>query len=503
MLVVLGLLICCCPVQAGIIIKPSINPEDLLGTLSVTSNPSGADIFIDGSNAGQTPLSKSLAIGTYTITVSKTGYVEQSRQIEIKSRSTTTANFQLIPSISTGILSLDSTPSGATIFIDNVAKGTTPVTVQNFRVGTYTITLKKAGYQDITEMVNVVAGQTTTFSPVLKPLAASGTISVNSVPTGASVYFDGTSKGQTPTTITGVSTGSHTLQLTKIGYTEYSAPVTVYAGQTLPLTITLTPSGPIPDPNPQTTGSISVSSDPTGAKVTLDGEFKGTTPVTLSGVKAGDHTVKLTLSGYSDYSAALSVVGGEVTPLKATLIQSLPNSTKGSVSIASIPAGAQVLLRGQDRGKTPVSVTDLEAGDYPIILNLEGYNSWPGTISVTSGQTTSITLKLTPINQDNNTPLTGTGSLIITSSPSGANVYLNGDLKGTTPLTLQNVDAGFQKLLFTMNGYADTEEIVEVKSGGTEKVAVTMKGGNKMPGFTAVLGIISIIGVILLIRGRR
>lgn len=501
-LIVLAVWSVCIPTSASNVINPNVNPGDFIGTLSVTTTPAGAEVWIDGALSGTTPFSKGLTIGTHTLLVKKTGYRDASQQVEISSRATTTVRYEMIRTIPVGTLILDSTPRGASIFVDTIAKGTTPITVQNFNTGSYTITLKLAGYSDVTDTVTVTADRTTTFSPVLKPLAASGTISVNSVPSGASVYLDGVSKGQTPTTITGVGAGPHTILLVTSGYNEYSEQVTVNAGQTLPLTITLTQSGPIPNPNPPTTGSISVSSDPIGAKVTLDGESSGTTPVTLSGVTAGSHTVKITLSGYSDYSAAISVVGGEDTPLKATLIKSLPNSMKGSISIASIPSGAQVIMRGQDWGKTPVTVTDLEAGDYPLTLNLEGYNPWPGTISVASGQTTSFTLTLTKVNNDNYTSPTGTGSLIITSSPSGAKVYLKGDLKGITPLTIQNVDAGFHKFLFTLNGYTDTEEIVEVKSGGTEKVAVTMNGGNKMPGFTALIGIVSVLTLILIIRKK-
>jgi hypothetical protein len=70
----------------------------------------------------------------------------------------------------------------------------------------------------------------------------SGSIQVNSSPTGATIYLDGTSTGKTTDAlITDVSPGSHTIKLTKSGYSDYTETVTVTDGDTATVDATLTP----------------------------------------------------------------------------------------------------------------------------------------------------------------------------------------------------------------------------------------------------------------------
>ena len=60
-----------------------------------------------------------------------------------------------------GSIEISSSPTGATIYIDDVANGTTPRTIDDIIVGSYKITLKKSGYQDWAKMVKVVEDETT------------------------------------------------------------------------------------------------------------------------------------------------------------------------------------------------------------------------------------------------------------------------------------------------------------------------------------------------------
>ena len=140
----------------------------------------------------------------------------------------------------TGSISARSTPTGATILVDGVNKGTTPITFTGISAGSHTIVLKKTGYTDYSTSVTVTAGQTASVSATLTNQPVTGSISVSSSPTGASVYLDGTYSGKTtPTSITGVTAGSHTVRCTKSGYIDQSQFVTVYAGKTASSTFIL------------------------------------------------------------------------------------------------------------------------------------------------------------------------------------------------------------------------------------------------------------------------
>src|SRR3989344_4321231 len=128
-------------------------------------------------------------------------------------------------------------------------------------------------------------------------------IYVTSNPSGATAYTKKTSqtdqyyvnKGTTSLTIQNLESGvSYTLKLVKTGYqTHYK---TFTAGSLLSYNAVLTPSG-------GGTGTLKVSSTPTGANVYVDGVLKGVTPLTgyLSvTLNVGNHQLKLTKTGYND-----------------------------------------------------------------------------------------------------------------------------------------------------------------------------------------------------------
>lgn len=66
-------------------------------------------------------------------------------------------------------------------------------------------------------------------------------------------------------------------------------------------------------------GTISVNSEPSGASVYLDGELKGTTPITVSEVSAGAHEIKFMKKGYKEWSKSISVSGGSTSDISVSL----------------------------------------------------------------------------------------------------------------------------------------------------------------------------------------
>ncbi|MGC4084074.1 MAG: PEGA domain-containing protein [Vicinamibacterales bacterium] len=58
-----------------------------------------------------------------------------------------------------------------------------------------------------------------------------------------------------------------------------------------------------------------------GARVFVDGKMVGTTPLLLDAVAAGDHTVRLDLTGFSSWSSTATVTGGGRTRVSGSLEQ--------------------------------------------------------------------------------------------------------------------------------------------------------------------------------------
>jgi hypothetical protein len=62
-----------------------------------------------------------------------------------------------------------------------------------------------------------------------------------------------------------------------------------------------------------------IYSSPTGASILIDGVYQGTTPGNLNGVPAGNHILRLSLSGYYDYEGSIYIVPGETVQGYGTL----------------------------------------------------------------------------------------------------------------------------------------------------------------------------------------
>ncbi len=86
-------------------------------------------------------------------------------------------------------------------------------------------------------------------------------------------------------------------------------------------------------PTPDTTGQISIGSIPGGAGVYLDNTYKGITPMVLSDIPAGSHTLMLRQTGYQGWTSTVNVVGGSYTQVSGTLISA--SSTTGAVTTTS------------------------------------------------------------------------------------------------------------------------------------------------------------------------
>ncbi|MFY9982762.1 MAG: PEGA domain-containing protein [Methanoregula sp.] len=94
---------------------------------------------------------------------------------------------------------------------------------------------------------------------------------------------------------------------------------------------TVTTAVPTGTPTAPTTGNITVASSPLGASVLLDGVLSGSTPENLTGIAAGNHIIRLTLSGYYDYEGTIYVVPGRDTDVFGTLPPL--SSSSGSVMV--------------------------------------------------------------------------------------------------------------------------------------------------------------------------
>ena len=135
-------------------------------------------------------------------------------------------------------------------------------------------------------------------------------------------------------------------------------------------------------------GIVKVDSKPAGVQVSVDGNRKGATPLTLT-LPSGTHVMELS-SGGEPRVVPLTVVAGETL---GEYIELAGTSAAGRISVGSTPPGATVLLDGQPHGTTPTEIRDVAAGEHELVLELGASRVRQG-VKIVAGTTTTISLPL-------------------------------------------------------------------------------------------------------------
>ncbi|KAF5055821.1 PEGA domain protein [anaerobic digester metagenome] len=178
------------------------------GSVDVVSYPAGASVYIDGAYHGQTSSWDALDIpnvapGDHSCTLTLGGYYDYVTTISVTAGRTTNvvATLKDLPTTNPhGQVAVVSSPSGAGVYIDNVYRGITPLTVRDVPKNSHTILIRQAGYQDWTTSVQVQEGETAQVSASLVPEGGATTTTATSAVTSNATTALPTSTTAAPTT---------------------------------------------------------------------------------------------------------------------------------------------------------------------------------------------------------------------------------------------------------------------------------------------------------------
>jgi PEGA domain. len=361
---------------------------------------------------------------------------------------------------------------GAGVYVDEVYKGNIIQGALFIPVYTYspykTFSVRKDGYTSFTGSVPRIpsAGEVISLHASLTPLEPPeiGSVYVTSSPPGAKVYIDGIFKGVSPLLVSALSSGTYKVETSVEGYIPCYQDVTVYSGQQAVVNCIMEgTSGP---------GIVTVISVPSGASVWIDGVYRGAAPLTLKGVAPNNHIVAVELQGYDAWKTTVNVKGGSSTTLEARLVQ-IPVSRNGRIVISGAPEDAEVYLDRVFSGKVPASslfeISDAAPGSHLINIQKDGYKPYSSAITVKSGEDVALTIGMTAEDGYISGPL-----LQLTSKPGGANVMVDGECRGVTPLTLGEILPGRHRVNLTLPGFAEWSDEVEVKATGITEINATL-----------------------------
>ncbi|HSA59528.1 MAG TPA: serine/threonine-protein kinase [bacterium] len=422
-----------------------------VGSMEIESDPAGAKVLVNGNDTGLVTPAKlaKLTLGEeYQIKIEKENYKEVSRAVAVTSEEPIKIR-ETLAALPKGVIEITSNPPGARILFNDQDTGlVTPQRLENLEIAkTYNIKLTAPNHYDWSgtaevkgfDPVAVTAALTPVPPPVPETPALPTTPEVPATPTTPEVTTP-----QTPTEPAAPVT------TTPVMPTE--PPVTTTTPTTPPVTPTTPPA--------VATGRLSVTSDPSGAKVFLNGENTGrTTPTTLEELMPGKRVnVALIQKGYEDWRRTVTVEGDRTVPVYAALKKE-PSAT---------PAPPPTPPPAPPKETKPKETKPQETKREEIVKK-------PAEKPYTPPPPPPPTR--TPVEEKPVATAGKPGSLAVTSDPSGADVYVNSEYKGKTPLRVNDVSPGTVKVAVSKDGYMRQTQIVKIGPGENKSTGTIKLGG--------------------------
>ncbi|MEM6580996.1 MAG: PEGA domain-containing protein [Pseudomonadota bacterium] len=246
--------------------------------------------------------------------------------------------------------------------------------------------------------------------------------------------------------------GDYTISASAEGYHPLESPVTVGESNNQSIELVLRP---LP-------GKLTIQSAPPGARVFINGEDIGATPLDAVSVEAGEHTLTLRADRYLELEQPLSVTGRNIPQ---QLIFDLEPGW-ADIEIDSVPPGATILVDGEEAGTTPAIVEVMAGEERQVILQMANFADWQLALDVEPGVAQTLELiNLQP----------AAGMLELSSTPSGANVTLDGEFLGQTPLELELTPDKAHRLAVFKPGYRRYSSTVQLPAGGQDSQSISLQ----------------------------
>ena len=289
--------------------------------VNISSNPTEAIVCVSGNPIGKTPISLKISLDKdINVKLAKEEYLDKELTLKLVSDGISiqgtdkvfpvkdnSANIlvELISAPTPGNLTIASEPQGASVYLDGIEKGQTPLSFPRVTPGNREIRVSIAEFDALTKRVDVISNKETIVDFVL-----GGTAMLDSVPSGCQVLVDGIQAGTTPLKTDRLPIGSHQVRFSKDKYHDKNITVLIERGQEKDFKVRLLAQK----------GSLAVSSEPFDADIFVNGELKGKTPVFIYGLSIGEYSIRLSKNGFEDWNGKVNIKENELSWLFGKLI---------------------------------------------------------------------------------------------------------------------------------------------------------------------------------------
>ena len=328
----------------------------LPGIFLLNSEPSGAVVFLNGQKAGATPINgQNIIAGEYQLMVQKDFYYNYTGTFTINEGET-----KELPIINLkprfGYYQVNTTPSAATVYLDDKLIGVSPVTRRQIESGNHTLRVETNLYHKDEQQFLISNGDDKVFDIKLNP--AFGTLIINSEPEGASLFIDGEEKGTTPYKNENWPSGTYQITLKSDLYLDETRSVIVEDGKPAEQLLVLS----------RNFGKITITAP--DSKIFQNGAFMATGSYTAN-LAPGKYVFTANRDKHHEAKKEVFVTVGsnEEFTLK-------PEPMMGSVSVFTEPAetkGAEIFVNGEKQQFVTPAVVPLLIGEYKITVKKPGF----------------------------------------------------------------------------------------------------------------------------------
>lgn len=424
--------------------------------VTIDSQPQQAAIYVNQKESGiqgYTPTTLKLPKGAQTIILELPGFKPVQRPINVtrSEKFIFTLERQARPSVLDVRSVSNDSASGAQLFVDGAPAGTVPMRAE-VPQGRHLVEVKKAGFKDYREPVELAEGETRTLVIDLTAEAKKGAILVTADVAGADVFVDGQRRDAAPALISDLTEGAHTIEVRKDPMQPWKQVVNVVGNQQVKVEAKLAPA-------PETQkGSVRVVSSTVGAEVFVDGEPKGPVNQEIKDLRPGQHIIEVRKEGFAPQVVEVQVVPGEQRLARVDLVPAAAVPKNASLRVVTPVPDAEVFIDGASVGKAPIERNDLQPGKHFVVVRRQGYADFKREVNLDPAQPTVLTAELS-----------ASGSLKILSNIAGADVYIDGVVVGKTPLQLDTISSGEHLVEIKKTGYVPARQPFRV-DGGEAKI---------------------------------
>jgi hypothetical protein len=275
------------------------------------------------------------------------------------------------PVTGTGTLSVGTSPEGAAVFVDGVNRGVTPLKL-SLSSGEHMLELVTNGERRRIPITLTAGSQVSHYFDLPKTSpTGTGSLQIRTNPPKARVTVDGQSFGRTPTVVTGLTPGPHTVLL-ETDTERVSEQVVIEEGVTASLVVPM--NGP---PVSGGSGWIAVSA-PAEVQIFENQRLLGSSRSDRIMVPVGRHDLEFVNEALGYRSArSIDVGNGQVASVR-------PEWPRGTVALNALP-WAEVFVNGERLGETPIGSASLPIGVHEIVFRHPELGERRASAIVTNG----------------------------------------------------------------------------------------------------------------------